>query len=92
LSIGAVETQRDATLVGVRCEPGKTAFGVRCIAVERPEAAIGIAARRLDLDYIRTEVGQELAAGPTNGLGQIQHAIGFKRLERWRFHKAHYNT
>jgi hypothetical protein len=65
---------------------------MRIIMVEWPEAAIGIAPRRLDLDHIRTEVGQELAAGPTNGLGQIQHAIGFKCLGRWGFHEAHYNT
>jgi hypothetical protein len=65
---------------------------VRIILVERPEAAAGIAPRRLDLDHIRTEVGQELATGPTDGLGQIQHAIGFKRLGRWGFHEAHYNT
>ena len=73
-------------------EPGETAFGVWCIAEEWSEAAIGIAARRLDLDHIRTEIGQELAAGPTDGLGQIQDPIGLKGLRCWGFHEAHYNT
>ena len=48
--------------------------------IERSEAAVGVSSRRLDLDHIRTEVGQELAAGPADRLRQIQHPIGLKGL------------
>ncbi len=65
----------DAALAGGVRPPVETAFGIGIVAVERPEAARGIARRRLDLQHVRAQVGQDAPAQKPALVGEIEHAV-----------------
>ena len=54
-----LQIEHDAALVGVGVDESQTAFRMLDIAGEGRQQTVGIAARRLDLDYIGAQVGEQ---------------------------------
>ena len=70
-----LQIKNDAALIGVVGEPVQPLLGVGVVVDEGRPAAGRVAAGRLDLDHIRAEVGEELAAGLSRLARQVQHAV-----------------
>jgi len=74
LALGALEIEREAPLVAVRGEE-EDAHAVLVEVASGPVALPEPAARRLDLDHVGAEVGEELDAGrPEEELGEAEDA------------------
>src|SRR5215472_7990290 len=62
---------------------GQTAFRMRNVVEEWPDAAAGLAARRLDLDHIGPEVPEELAAELAGFIRELEDPeAGQRTLQR----------
>ena len=69
-----VEVERGASLRGVEREPEERPLGVRDVTPERRAAARRVAAGRLDLHDVRTEVAEEFAGEEAGLVRQVEDA------------------
>ena len=74
-----LDVKRQALLVGVEVEEEAALVGVGDVAREGAEAAGVVALRRLDLDDLRAEVGEEArGVGAGDALGEVDDAGAFE--------------
>ena len=73
------EVEGDAALAGVVVPEVERAVGVLDVLVERADAPLGHAARRLHLHHVRAEVGHELAAPLAELVRELEHAHAGER-------------
>ncbi len=78
-ALGVPQVERDALLVAVEREEGDRHAGRGRVAV----AALVAAARRLDLDHLGTQVGEDRGAErPRQEAGQVEDADADERAHR----------
>jgi hypothetical protein len=71
LAVGGAQIEGESTLAAVVDDPRKV---VRARRVARAAVAIGVAARRLDLDNVGAEVGHDRSGdGASDEAGRVDH-------------------
>ena len=68
------EVERDGALVGVEVPEAQRGLTAGVVGMEGRESTRGVAARRLDLDHVGAEVGEQLAGVVSHFGGEIEHA------------------
>ena len=76
VALGAGHVQGDAAFIGRIGPPVETALGLHLVPIEGPDAPRGMASRRLDLNHVSAEVGEDFPTEEALGAGEIQHPIG----------------
>jgi hypothetical protein len=73
------EVEGDASFVGVEVEEVEALLRMRRIVFEWRNSPRFVAVRRLDFDYVRTHIGEELGAMKTQRASEIQDPISGER-------------
>src|SRR5207248_11063812 len=69
-----LEVEGDAALAGVLCQPSQRALGIGDAVPEGPAPAQRMAAGRLDLDYVRTEITEQSAGQQPRLVREVEDA------------------
>ena len=81
-AVGSFQIEGNAALGRVVVPEGQTALRVGDVVEERPDIAVALAAGGFDLDHIRTEIAEKLAAELAGFIRELQDSQARQRARQ----------